>query len=272
MGNLFMGFPVPRAKIAEMIEGYAPPITHHTRHEATGDDEVPFENLLNRKHAARHESGGDDLVTIPEAGISTIYEDTGFHFKTSFPNLDGFTEATAQLGAVDHYADKVVISTGTTASGYANIVKALEYQLPILTYDRDIFIRVRFAYNIFANVNIGVYIITAGATNVEHLGVRAYTNKLVSDLHDGVGRYHEDIAARAGEGAEFDDIIEIKYYAGVKCEYWLNGALALTCTDHLPTGAFVDTKFLKIATHNTGTENDIYIALSMIEIYQPPAA
>ncbi|GAH23253.1 unnamed protein product, partial [marine sediment metagenome] len=40
MGNLFIGFPVPRAKIAEMIEGSAPPIIHHDRHEAAGDDEI----------------------------------------------------------------------------------------------------------------------------------------------------------------------------------------------------------------------------------------
>lgn len=38
MANLFIGFPVPRAKIAEMIEGAAPPLEHKENHLPDGSD------------------------------------------------------------------------------------------------------------------------------------------------------------------------------------------------------------------------------------------
>lgn len=38
MANLFIGFPVPRAKIADMIEGAAPPLEHISNHLPPGSD------------------------------------------------------------------------------------------------------------------------------------------------------------------------------------------------------------------------------------------
>ena len=38
MGNLFIGFPVPRAKIADMIIGSAPPLEHIPNHRPNGSD------------------------------------------------------------------------------------------------------------------------------------------------------------------------------------------------------------------------------------------
>lgn len=40
MANLFIGFPVPRAKIADMIAGAAPPLEHYENHEPDGSDPI----------------------------------------------------------------------------------------------------------------------------------------------------------------------------------------------------------------------------------------
>lgn len=40
MGNLFIGFPVPRAKIATMIEEAAPPLIHGLEHQPDGNDPI----------------------------------------------------------------------------------------------------------------------------------------------------------------------------------------------------------------------------------------
>ncbi|MBA7603605.1 hypothetical protein ES703_10719 [subsurface metagenome] len=40
MANLFIGFPVPRAKIATMIEEAAPPLEHVANHEPDGSDPI----------------------------------------------------------------------------------------------------------------------------------------------------------------------------------------------------------------------------------------
>ncbi|GAH76346.1 unnamed protein product, partial [marine sediment metagenome] len=123
MGNLFIGFPVPRAKIAEMIETAAPPIIHADRHEATGDDEIAFLNLHDRLHASRHESGGDDEITIDGAGIATLYDDLGFHYKTFFPTLDGFLVTESGDGVVDRTHEMLEVCTGEATGSYANIKK-----------------------------------------------------------------------------------------------------------------------------------------------------
>lgn len=40
MANLFIGFPVPRAKIADMITGAAPPLNHVSNHLPDGSDPI----------------------------------------------------------------------------------------------------------------------------------------------------------------------------------------------------------------------------------------
>jgi len=61
MGNQFIGFPVPRARIADMIAGSAPPKIHHTGHETGGDDEIDCTGLAG--------AGG---VTLPFDDINIV--------------------------------------------------------------------------------------------------------------------------------------------------------------------------------------------------------
>lgn len=269
MGNLFIGFPVPRAKIAEMIEGSAPPIIHHDRHEDGGDDEIPFEDILNRKHASKHEAGGDDEITIEAGGLATLYNDLGFHFKTFFPTLDEFLTGTAGTGAITHTYDKIVLSTGATTSSWAKVLKNTAYQLPLLTFDKDIFLRFRYVFNIFPDANPASYIITADATNKKHIGVSMYNNSLSYSIHNGSTRYQGEILSCPGTGTEYEYIVEIKFYTGVKIEYWIDGTKRYTHTDNLPTGAFFENSFIRVAVSNSNTTRDIQLALSMLELYQP---
>lgn len=271
MGNLFIGFPVPRAKIAEMIEGYAPPVLHADRHEESGNDEISYLELLNRKHASRHESGGDDEITIDAAGIATLYDDLGFHFKTFFPTLDEFVTGQAGTGSFTHTPDKISLATGSTTSSWAKVLKNTAYQLPLLTYDKNIFIRFRCVFNIFPDVNPNSYIITSDATNHKHIGVSMYNNKLAYSIHTGTSRYQGEIISCAGTGTEYDKIVDIKFYTGDKVEYWIDGILEHTQSTDLPTGAFYDENFLRVAVSNSNTTRDITLVLSMLELYQPAA-
>jgi len=77
MSNFFLGFPVSRAKIAEMIEGYAPPISHHGRHEDGGDDEIDCTGLTGA-------GGGTSLIDRgdPAANDKTLSDfttDNAYH-------------------------------------------------------------------------------------------------------------------------------------------------------------------------------------------------
>ncbi|GAH85805.1 unnamed protein product, partial [marine sediment metagenome] len=75
MANLFIGFPVPRARIADMIEGSAPPTLHAPQHESGGTDEVEFLKLTDHAHKSEHESGGDDEIDCTDlAGAGGLSE------------------------------------------------------------------------------------------------------------------------------------------------------------------------------------------------------
>jgi xanthosine utilization system XapX-like protein len=86
MGNLFQGFPVTRAKIADMIASDAPPALHKLQHQASGTDEITVQGLLGiliqeqlsswagvsgkpsafapSAHKSSHEDGGADEITV----------------------------------------------------------------------------------------------------------------------------------------------------------------------------------------------------------------
>ena len=79
MGNMFLGFPVPRAKIAEMIEGYAAP-------------RFPYENTIfhtlfeSLDGYSKATSGGGSLTNHPNYVTFIIYGTNGDHAQlTKYP-------------------------------------------------------------------------------------------------------------------------------------------------------------------------------------------
>ncbi|MBA7708742.1 hypothetical protein ES703_117646 [subsurface metagenome] len=210
-------------------------------------------------------------MTIDGAGIATLYDDLGFHYKTFFPTLDEFVTGQANTGSITHTPDKISLASGSTTSSWAKVLKNTAYPLHLLTYDKNIFIRFRCVFNIFPDVNPASYIITADATNHKHIGVSMYNNNLAASIHTGTTRYQDTIVDCPGTGTEYDKIVEIKFYAGEKIEYWIDGVKLRTDTTNLPTGAFYDENFLRIAVSNSNTTRDITMVLSMLELYQPAA-
>lgn len=247
MGNLFIGFPVPRAKIADMISSAAPPLLH----------------------AYTHEPGGDDEVTIPPAGMSNPYDYNGYHYKTRFPTLDEFEVTEYQSGAVNHTHERIYLSTGGTQGSYASIKKAAAYKLPLLSYDKDIFIRFKIYSTVYAEVNPNAYIITGGETNQKHIGISIYNLKLCSTVHNGSSRSQNTFYEWGSPPEDFTSIIEIKFYAGLRAEYYLGGELLHTQTEYLPSGWFHDNYFLKLCVSNSDTTRNLFIGISSLELYQP---
>lgn len=271
MGNLFIGFPVPRAKIADMISTAAPPIIHADRHEASGDDEIAFQNILNRKHASAHEAEGDDEMTIPVGGIATLYDDLGFHYKTFFPNLDGFKTTLSGSGAITHSNDKIYLATGSSSNSWADVRKQTLYQLPVLTFDKNLFLRFRCAFNVWHTSAPNSFIMTAYDETQKHIGVSMYNDKLAYTCHDGSGRAQGEIISCPIDGGEYEFIVEIKHYAGSGVEYWIDGVKEHTQTYRQPSGAFENETFLTISVYNSNTTKDLHLGISMIEFYQPAA-
>ena len=94
MANLFIGFPVPRAKIADMIEGAAPPLDHATQHEYGGDDAID-------------PTDQNSLVTLP-------FPLAGFFLDSYEVEGPGWQYSDTGDGAMFLYADRREMQTGST--------------------------------------------------------------------------------------------------------------------------------------------------------------
>lgn len=88
MPNMFLGFPVPRAKIAEMIEGYAPPLAHVARHRPNGDDPLVLPADISAGQGVVWD--GVKFIGAAGGGIASAYDSPGYFFQTFFESLSGF--------------------------------------------------------------------------------------------------------------------------------------------------------------------------------------
>lgn len=70
MGNFFLGFPVPRAKIAEMIEGAAPPLEHKDNHLPDGSDPLFPDNGAASGKILRWTGSAFEWIAEPTGGPS----------------------------------------------------------------------------------------------------------------------------------------------------------------------------------------------------------
>ncbi len=109
MGNLFIGFPVPRAKIALMIEGAAPPLEHVENHLPDGSDPIVLPGDITADQNLTWDGAKFVGSDAPEAGgyaspisihpssfipgddtIDYVTKESGLTERTSFSAFDFF--------------------------------------------------------------------------------------------------------------------------------------------------------------------------------------
>lgn len=95
MANLFIGFPVPRAKIADMIEGAAPPLNHIVNHRPPGSDPLVLPDDIEDDQIVKW-NGTKFIGTAEPAGgnILSPISLPAAAFRAEDDNLDFFCDAT----------------------------------------------------------------------------------------------------------------------------------------------------------------------------------
>lgn len=179
MGNLFIGFPVPRARIADMIEGAAPPLEHFENHEPDGSDPIVLpgditddQNLQwngTKFVGAAAGAGGDSFspLSINPLQFHPLDDTVDYYCH------GGELRRRAALGYGTYYAP-VVLPNNVTVT-----------KLTLYAYRDDV----------NATLNIRLYRVTHSGTSVSMANVTAsWTN---------------------GDGTAFDDSID---YAGIETE------------------------------------------------------
>lgn len=218
MANLFLGFPVPRAKIAEMIEGSAPPSLHHTQHETGGTDIL-------------------DGTKIPGAGgISNLYDAGGIFLNDWFESIDGWRNNSGGGGTVTLYQNCVDVRVDTTQYAVADLSKRPDIWQTGLTWNKQLYFKadVRL-YR--AAANSGIQWIRAGTDAWGHqVSFKVNDGLLQGSVGDGNDETLTTWSESLGAGAyDVKKRLEIKYKV-TSCEFWVNGVLVETLSAGLPAG------------------------------------
>jgi len=154
MANAFIGFPVPRAKIADMIATSAPPTLHHTNHEKNGIDEIDCTGLTG--------AGGGGGISLPTN-----------EYRTYFDTLDAFSKNTANTGTITLDENGLLtLMTGTQAHSYAILERVIPYQPVKFTFNEPLSFQTYVHVHSASNVQ-GVVMLSVPVTeDLSHIGFR----------------------------------------------------------------------------------------------------
>jgi len=248
MANLFLGFPVPRAKIADMITGTAPPSLHKTQHQDGGTDELDCTGLVGA------------------GGISLPLND--FYVDTMWESLDGWTASAGSNGEYGISGTCVSIASGPTAGGWAEIEKEITYPFPALSWSkkRQFLCSLQMQANTShaGNIMIAMGGIVSGG---QYVGFWMDTGKLYA-----VYRYsslHSQLVLDVS-GAPYDITKTLKaiHTPGVDIKFYIDGVLVHTATTDLPTGTSKATKILEWLVDNANTDELKYSRMSRFQFHQ----
>ena len=243
MGNLFLGFPVARAKIADMISTSAPPISHHAQHENGGTDEIDATGLTGA-------GGGGGLAF-----------DTS-QFTTMFESLSGWNQLTTGSATFTLGGDGITIDTGTTINSVAQLDKQSYVSTTLAAWSKDRQFEAH-AYIVSGTNATGRFYITTGSKDTaRHIGFDILDGVLRGSLGNGTAQQVVNLQTLGAGAFSVTRSLKCVYTAGVKAEYYVDGVLLGTISTGLPTGTTSSQQLFLLYLKNAGTATDKYMIVS----------
>lgn len=268
MGNMFLGFPVPRAKIAEMIEGSAPPLKHIPNHLPPGSDPLALPADISSGQLIKWDGSKFIGVDKPTAGLASQYDDPNFFFTTRFPTLDTFVSYTDGTGTVTLYEDHLVIYTGTTQNSLAEIYKEIAYPFPSLTWDKARKFKTKVKFRVDTN-NLGEIWVCLGRWD--------YNPLIAFKLKDGVlkgfcrtvsGEAEVDLETLGAGAFEETRDLEMVFTPGSKAEFYVDGDKQGEITTYLPSGTDTANSPMNLVVMNLTDAKQVILYISQFSMYQ----
>ena len=231
MPNSFLGFPVPRAKIADMIAAAAPPSLHHAQHENGGTDEIDATGLTG--------AGGSGLTMKDFLSLSGIIE-----------SLDGYLVNTAGTGSVVIDNVGAFMSTGTTSSSNARFYRSIQDYLAFPNFGKDVVFSVLANFDSRTSKNGTFQIFLGESIDFAQIGF-----EVVDGILYGIcakTSAHTTVALETLGAVAFDTqrFLQAVFTAGSKVEFYVNGVLSGEITTNLPVLADTFTTLLSFQVYN----------------------
>ena len=218
MANLFLGFPVPRAKIADMITGTAPPSLHKTQHQDGGTDEIDCTGLAGA------------------GGMANLYDGPGVFISEWFTSITGWgtsidTNAWATLDRFGLY-----VGTPATANLSAWIYKLIDIQQTDFSWAKKVSFKLDVKlYRAAASSGVQ-HIVSGEPGTARHVGFKVDNGVLYGTVGNGTAETLTAAIETLGTGAYTQTRTLECSYRVTSCEFWVDGVLKGTITTGLPTG------------------------------------
>jgi len=248
MGNLFIGFPVPRAKIADMISSAAPPLLHAADHEKDGNDEIDATDLVG--------AGG---LTLP-------WDDLVYH--AAFESLDGYRATDVGGGAITIDGEGLLLETGGTLNDEYSIRKAFDNSFVPLTWakNKQFVVGARLSAGGSSNgyqfIGIGSY------ASGNCLGFRVVNGKFEAFARKASSEETHEIADWSAGAYDHQKRLKVLLNAAVDVEFWVDGVKEYTAITQIPTGTSNAQMLLHAIVKNTGTGHWLGLYFSHYHYWQ----
>ncbi|MBA7603959.1 hypothetical protein ES703_11077 [subsurface metagenome] len=268
MGNLFIGFPVPRAKIATMIEEAAPPLEHIINHLPGGSDPLILPDDISAGQIIQW--NGEKFIGIaePTGGIATRYDDPHIFLYTNFESLDGFYDSHSLSATVTLTEAMLELNTGTDNGALAYLRKDHTIQIPVGTWNKARKFRVMPQFYSTHNSTGINFIGTGKSYTLRHIGFCVVDGLLKGSVHNGSSPTTVTLEDWGGAAYLQTRKLEAIFTPGSKAEFYIAGVKIDEITSGLPSGSADAEHWICAYVKNTDGANNLTLRLSQFECTQ----
>ena len=250
MGNLFIGFPVPKAKIADMIIGEAAPKEHHTDHEAGGDDEM---NCTGLEGAGGTSLPFDDLL-----------------YATNFESIDGLWSEVNGGGAINLDYHYVQLTTGGANDDLARLKRYPTCTSTAMTWNNNRSFSTEVILSVDTPANTRIVIGTGDLGSGTGFGFIIDNGRFKTWCQSGHWSSNFEIADWSGGSFWEKKRLKAHKTGASEVKFYVDGSLVHTETEWVPSGDGAGTERLLLKTEvmNSADGSSVNLYMSDYSLWQ----
>jgi len=248
MGNMFLGFPVPRAKIADMIATNAPPTIHKVNHQSGGSDELNVTGLVG--------AGGASLP-FPD-----------FLWSFFMEGLDGISDSTFSGGAVTVGDTFIQLDSDGTEYSLGAIKKDPLFQQVPLTWAKNRQFNTCVQFRAFAVADSEFIVATGDPFYGDGFGFAVVDGFLKAVCRDGSSQSTHTI--EDWSAAVFTETRRLRAHktGAAEIEFYVDDVLVHTETSNVPSGSSDAEVIMQVSCYNSAAGSALWIKISSYTFWQ----
>lgn len=247
MGNLFLGFPVARAKIADMISTSAPPLAHKTQHQDGGSDEIDATGLVG--------AGGGGIFPLNLHIFSSLCE-----------SVDGYVTSVTGTGAINDAGDGLTLATNATADSTAKLEKTIYENEYIFKWDKSRQFEANVAFIASTSATCTMYLLHGFDETFNSIGFSVINGVLKGVVVDATTLTSVNLQTLGAGAFSVNRTLKAVFTTGVDCKFYVDGVLLGTITTGLPSGLYNNSTLLYAFCKNPGVAQNKRIILTSYNV------